>query len=89
MHVLHHPHDLRRAIVAALIAAVLAFAVTLAITGGIGALSSAQQPTGVPTPHTAINTRALGPLMSNPFAHHPFTGPFTAPIRLPWASAVR
>ena len=88
MHVLHRPHDLRRAIVVALTAAVLAIAVTVAINGGLSALSSTQASTGAPIPHTA-GAPALRPLISRPPAYRPFTGPFTGSLGLPWAVAPR
>ncbi len=89
MHVLHRPHDLHRAALAAVAAAVLAIALTLATAGGLNDLSSAPTAASVPTPHTAVHASAIGSQTSNPFTHSPFTSPFIAPVRLPWFSAGR
>ena len=87
MHVLHHPHHLRRTVLAAVAAAVLAIALTLAIAPGLNDLNSSQTPAGVPTAQTAVATPAISLPTADPFAHGGFTGPFTTPLRLPWASA--
>ena len=86
MHVLPRPHDLRRAVLAAVAAAVLAIVLTLASTGRLSDLSSAPTAAGVPSSHAALQASAISPQTSSPFTHSPFTNPFTAPIRLPWAS---
>ncbi len=84
MHVLHRPHHLQRAAVAA---AVLAIVLTLVIAGGLNDLSSAPTPTGTPPPRAAVYASAVSSPAGNPFTHRPFTRIFTEPVRLPWASA--
>ena len=89
MHVLHRPHQLHRAGLAAVAAAVLAIVLTLAIAGGLNDLSSTPTAASAPTPHAVVHASAISSQTSNPFTHTPFASPFTAPVRLPWASAAR
>jgi hypothetical protein len=88
MHVLHQaPPSARRAVLALVVAAVSAVALTLAIAPGLNGLSSSSTPAGAPAANAAVNTSAVSLPTGNPFAHGRVTGPFTTPIRLPWAAA--
>jgi hypothetical protein len=89
MHVLRRSHDLHRAALVAVAAAVLAIVLTLVIAGGLNDLSSTPTAASVPSPHATMHASAIGPQTSNPFTHSPFTSPFTAPVRLRWASGPR
>jgi hypothetical protein len=86
MYVLHHFHDLRRAVLATLAAAGLAIVFALAIAGGLNDLSGSTPPASAPSSH-AVAASAINPVTSNPFTHSPFASPFTAQVRLPWAVA--
>ena len=87
MHVLHRLPDLRKAALAAIAAAVLAIVLSLAIAGGLNDLSFPSTPANTPTSRAAVHAPTISPLTSNPLTHNPFTGPFTRPVRLPWAPA--
>lgn len=89
MHVLHRPHQLHGAALAAVTAAVLAIVLTLAIAGGLNGLRSTPTSASAPTPPASVQAATLSPLIRNPLTHGPFTVPFIAPIRLPWLSASR
>lgn len=84
MHVLHRPHHLHRALAAGLVAAVLAILITLVIANNLNDLSSGSTPTGASTQGTALQVPAAGVQIRDPFIRSAFTGPFSAPIRLPW-----
>lgn len=89
MHVLHQPHRLRTAVMAALAAAILAIALTLAIAPGLNDLGSTPAPAGAATSSAAVSTSAFSLPSGNPFAPGSLPGPFTTPTRLPWAPVGR
>ena len=86
MHVLHRLLDLRRAFLA-VAAATLAIVLTLAIAGGLNDLSSPAAPATAPISRAAVPAPPISSVTTSPFTHGPFTSPFTAPVRLPWAQS--
>jgi len=86
MHVLlHHPHNLHRALAAGLVAAVLAIVVTLAVAGGLGDLGSGRGSVSFAAPyqHALAQPAMVGPLTGNPFSHGSLARPFAMPLPMP------
>lgn len=84
MHVLHRPHDLRPAALAAVAAAVLAIVLTLGIATGLNDLGSTSAQTSAPNAHRLVRASAITSLKREPFARGPFASAL-APMPLqPW-----
>ena len=85
MPLLHHPHHLRNALVAATLAALLALTATFALAHGVGGSSSASAFTAAPSSRSPVASAIPLPA-SNPIIPANVNWPFTISMPLPWDS---